>query len=118
MGKASNLENLNLSHTQMTNRGFFKVMSALRSNHTLSKLIADYNNLCSQSTFYSIGQVISNNNSLMHLSLQHCHLIDTFGVPFGEGLRTNKGMQYFNLFGNDLGDKTMIAISNSLREGQ
>ena len=47
VGKASNLENVNLSQTQMTKRGFFHVMTALRSNHTLQKLVADYNNLCS-----------------------------------------------------------------------
>ena len=128
MGKVSSLEILNISNTQATARGFRALLKALRSNHTLRKLIADNNNLCSHNQVIggnrsivgasTLKEVISNNSSLTSLSLQHCHLTDSSGVPFGEGLRTNKGMNDFNLFGNDLGDKTMTQIAGALREGQ
>ena len=48
VGKGSNLENLNIANTQLTSKGFGKLVRDLRVNHTLKKLIADYNNLYSQ----------------------------------------------------------------------
>ena len=50
------------------------------------------------------------------LSLAHCELADTFGVPFAEALKRNRGLVKFSLNDNNLTSKTLSSLAYAMKE--
>ena len=88
----------------------------MRVNHCLKTLICDKNNLGTSYPFTRINQLIAAGNYLKVLSLKSCGLTDTFGVPFAEALKSNKGLTQFNFYDNELTSKTLVQLAISIKE--
>lgn len=79
-------------------------------------LIADKNNLNTPNVFAAFANSLRSGSSLKHISLANCHLTDTFGIPFGDALKTNKELVKFNLSGNEFTSATVKQMAFSLEE--
>jgi len=89
---------------------------SLRTNHRLSTLIADKNNLNTTYSFLPINHIVATNNTIKTLSCAHCNLTDTFGAVFAEALKTNRRLAKVNLFGNEMTCRTLTLLAQALKE--
>lgn len=76
----SSITKLDISKTGITADSFKYLLLNMKTNHSLSTLILDKNNLHSSYAFTSIAHVIAVSNTLQVLSCAHCNLSDSFGV--------------------------------------
>ena len=88
----------------------------MKPNHTLQTLIMDKNNLNTIYNFAQITGIIAAGSSLKVLSMAYCHLTDTFGGHFAEAMKTNKGLEKFNFYGNEMTCKTLSILAIALKD--
>ena len=117
-GSTSKIHLLNLTQTGITADSVKTILFNLKTDKTshLRQLILDRNNLNTTYNFNSISYVVAAAKSLQVLSFADCNLADTFGLPFAEALKSNRGLQKVNLSHNEMTSKTLSSIANALKE--
>ena len=116
VGFGSSVQLLNFADTNMTAQGFRALITTLRSNHDLHTLILDNNDLGTPYSFQAISGLIASTAKFKVLSCANCRLSDTFGVPFAEALKTNRGLERFNFYGNELTSRTLRHLAQAFKE--
>eukprot|EP00347_Sterkiella_histriomuscorum_P007299 403349489 len=110
----SKLTYLNLASCQLLYLGIIKVLDAVKHNYQLQTLILDDNKAGKGQSFQLMSSLMSQNRSLVHLSLQNLSIDDSLAIPLGDGLHNNTRLKSLNLSFNSIGNEGAASIANAL----
>ena len=116
LSSISTLETLNLTQCEFTAKGGATLFSILAKNSRLKELIVDRNHLDGK-RLRILRDFVSNNNGLVTLSMNHCHLREEGGDYISQGLIKNRKLRTLLLSGNDLGDEGVQNFSDVIKFG-
>ncbi len=104
---SSNLTRLNLSQCGIKNSGMRQIFEDLRTNHKLTHIILDENEIDNETFSTSFGEFLYYNKTLLNLSLAKCQIEDTRINSVIEGLTQNEILKTLNLSSNGLTNQAM-----------
>ena len=114
----SNIRDLYLTCNGITNDGLDILAKGLCKNSTLETLDLSGNDLGfkneSPSKFTGMAEMLSTNDKLKQLRLDHSSLGSTGVTWIAEALESNKGVKYLSLIATDCGDEGAAALAKML----
>ena len=104
LGAKNNLERLTLTQCKFTFKGAQALFTVMGRNYRLRELTVDRNPLDGK-RLRVLREMLINNGSLQHLSMNGCRLGEDGAYYLANGLLKNKGLKTLLLAGNAFGDE-------------